>query len=658
MMKTDTRGLTRRFLPPAAAALALAAFACGPSAPAPETAPAPAPAAGETRTDAAGEPRGTLPPVPERRGALALDVVYPAEGAALTSADSNFVFGSTGTSGATLRINGAPVEVAPNGAWLAFVPVPPDGVYNVEAEANGQRTSVRRTVRVPARPSIPTAGGALSIVPGSLSPRGVITDVEGEAVTVRFRGTPGAQARVVLPDGSTIPLAERAQVERAEGFLLDRAIPPREFTEYAGSIPVRIPLTSREGGLPRLTAAGRGGATVELIRGRDTVRAPLELSLGVLRAGEVRAGVAAGNRPDASVIGTAVPGSGTPYHWTFPNGTRFTIDGEREGAYRVRLTRDQSVWVDTASVRLLPAGNPAPSGTVGTVRLIPSRDFVELRLTMSDRLPFRVTADGPYLNVEVYGAETRTNWLHYGSEDPFVRRATWEQPRDDLYTVRLDLSRPAWGWQSFYDRDGTLVIRVRRPPAIDARRPLAGLLIGVDAGHPPGGAIGPTRLTEAEANLAISKRLVRMLQEAGARVLETRPDTAAVALGDRPVNAERAGAHLLVSVHNNAFPDGVNPFENNGTTVFYNAPQSLPLARHMQREILREVGLRDLGIARADLALVRPTWFPSVLTETMFLMVPQQEAALRDPAVHERIARAHFRAIEAYLRETLASGER
>jgi N-acetylmuramoyl-L-alanine amidase len=133
-------------------------------------------------------------------------------------------------------------------------------------------------------------------------------------------------------------------------------------------------------------------------------------------------------------------------------------------------------------------------------------------------------------------------------------------------------------------------------------------------------------------------------------VLETRPDTASVALGARPLAAERANAELLVSLHNNAFPDGVNPFTNNGTTAFYNAPQGMELARALQHELIAELGLRDLGIARADVALVRSTWFPSTLTETMFLMVPQQEAALRDPAVQERIARAHLRAIEAFLR--------
>jgi N-acetylmuramoyl-L-alanine amidase len=42
---------------------------------------------------------------------------------------------------------------------------------------------------------------------------------------------------------------------------------------------------------------------------------------------------------------------------------------------------------------------------------------------------------------------------------------------------------------------------------------------------------------------------------------------------------------------------------------------------------------------------------PAVLTESMYMMFPEQEAALRDPAVQRRIAAAHFRAMEAFLRE-------
>jgi N-acetylmuramoyl-L-alanine amidase len=624
----------------ATALLAAAAMAAC-TAPNPGAGPAP----GGTRTSSQ-EPGGGLPPVPSVRGPLRIDVVYPAEDAQLTASDSNFVFGSVGTGDATLTINDAPVEVAPNGAFLAFVPVPRDGVYRVMAMSAGTAMGIVRRIRRP-------AGADATSGMGAVVPRAAMTLQRGERVTVRFRGAPGGRARLVFPDGSSVPLVEQRGLERDEGFGQDRSA-TREFTEYAGSFPANLPLLSRDRqvGIPTLAETVRAGtATVELVSGGDTLRSPLELSLAVLAPGETRVGVAASTRPDSLVVATAVPGSGTPYHWTFPNGTRFTITGERDGAYRVRLTEDQSVWVETRSVRLLPAGTPEVRGTVGAVRVVPQEEWVDLRVSMSDRLPARVMVEGNYLTLDVYGAESRTNWLYYGTEDPFVRRANWEQGRDDLYYVRMELARAPWGWRTFYDTDGTLVVRVRRPPAISARRPLEGIHVAVDAGHPPGGAIGPTRLTEAEANLAIVRRLVPMLRAAGARVTETRPDTAAVGLGDRFPMAERAGAHLMVSVHNNAFPDGVNPFTNNGTTAFYNAPQSLDLARHMQREIVRELGLRDLGIARADLALVRPTWMPSTLTESTFLMVPQQEAALRDAGVQERIARAHFRAIEAYLRQ-------
>lgn len=602
------------------------------------------------------ERHGTLPPVPAREGPLAISIVYPDEGAQLTTADSNFIFGSVGNGRARLTINGQAVDVAANGAFLGFLPVPPNGVYEITAEVSAggqtQQASLRRTVRVPVRQDPPPAGGPLAIVAGSVTPSGALTVREGEAVTVRFRATPGATARLLLGDGTSVSLLERRVAEREMGFQQDVAMRPREVSEYAGTFAPRAAIAAA-GGTASATVApvpgDAGRAILQLTRGADTLRMPLAAAIGVLRPGETRIAIAAGDRPDSTVIAQALPGGNTPYQWFFPVGTRLVIDGEREGFLRARLAGDTHVWIDAKSLRLLPAGTPAGDATVGTVRVAPSAEWVDLRLSTSDRLPFRVSVDGNAIAVEVFGAQTRTNWAHYGPEDAFVRHLSWDQPRDGVFTARLETAEPIWGWKSFYDAGGTLVIRVRRPPRIDRSRPLAGRFIAVDAGHPPGGAIGPTRLTEAEANLAVAKRLVRMLREAGARVLETRPDTAAVALGARPLAATRANAELVVSVHNNAFPDGVNPFANAGTTAFYNAPQGMELARLLQHELVAELGLRDLGIARADLALVRDTWFPSTLTETMFLMVPQQEAALRDPAVQERIARAHLRAIEAFL---------
>jgi N-acetylmuramoyl-L-alanine amidase len=109
-------------------------------------------------------------------------------------------------------------------------------------------------------------------------------------------------------------------------------------------------------------------------------------------------------------------------------------------------------------------------------------------------------------------------------------------------------------------------------------------------------------------------------------------------------------------MHQNAFPDGVDPFAESGTSTFYFHPHAEALARAFQAELLHELRLRDLGVGRTSLAVLRPlTWMPAALTETMYMMLPQQEAALRDPEVQERIARAHLRALERFLRQRAAA---
>jgi N-acetylmuramoyl-L-alanine amidase len=129
----------------------------------------------------------------------------------------------------------------------------------------------------------------------------------------------------------------------------------------------------------------------------------------------------------------------------------------------------------------------------------------------------------------------------------------------------------------------------------------------------------------------------------------TRLADSAVDLWPRVKLAEAANADLLVSIHNNALPDGVNPFTNNGTTVFYNHLRSVPLARGVQRALVRQLGLRDLGIARGDLALIRSPWMPSVLCEGFFLMMPEQEAALRTPEGQARYADGVFEGVRGFL---------
>ena len=53
---------------------------------------------------------------------------------------------------------------------------------------------------------------------------------------------------------------------------------------------------------------------------------------------------------------------------------------------------------------------------------------------------------------------------------------------------------------------------------------------------------------------------------------------------------------------------------------------------------------------------VRGTWMPSVLTEGLFMILPDQEAALRDPRGQQLYALAVFEGIRNFLRQRAREG--
>jgi N-acetylmuramoyl-L-alanine amidase len=611
---------------------------------------------------------GWLPSTPAIAGVLKLDVVHPPEGAFVAAAESTFIFGSAGRGDASLLINGVPVEVASNGAWLAFLPVPVDGIYRIIATTADQRVEETRTIRRPAAP--PLAQGPRIVLDGAV-PSGSMSGVRGERMDVRVRGTPGAQVRLVLPDGTVVPLIERPAVDQAAGFMLDEAREVESLSEYAGSFVLQDEIVSRSGAVPRpaLVDSARfealrstlksDGPVVELTWNGLTVRTPLALTVGVLGEGAPRVGVASTSRPDGTVIGRRAPGADQSWDFFWPNGTWLAIDGEAQGFFRVRLGRDLTAWVAREEVSLLPEGMPPPSGFVGpSIQLSRTDDGVDVRFSTRTPFPFRVLPAEYGLSVEFYGATGQPAYVANATGDSFVREVGWDQPGDDLFRFDIRLNEPLWGFD-VDRRESSLVVHVRKPPAIDPRQPLHGLRIGVDAGHAASeadtGATGPTRLLEADATADVAERLISKLRAAGAEPVEMRPRGSYVPLIDRPIQALRENFDLMVSIHFNAFPDGVNPFSSHGTTTFYYWPQSLGLARQLQKEIQGMTGLPDQGVRFQNLGMPRTSWMPSVLTESAYLMFPGQEAALRQPEVQDQLAEAHLRAIEAFLRDIAAS---
>ena len=547
-----------RRLASALVALPLVA-ACGTSSVSTAPAPVPGRAPTPTTTAVAAKP---LPPVPEVDGPLAVRVAYPSPNQLITARDSNFIFGSIGSGRATLSINGTPVKVAPNGAFLAYLALPP-----------------------------------------ATAPRYDIVATRGSD-----------SARLALPIRLTTPSM------RTVGA-----------ADSAARKPETLP-TSRADTIAALNAR------IDSLRTHLTRNEPI---------GVVSIGTAAPADSDRTIVGR--PSVGGTYKWFFTPGTIVPLVAREGGFARVRLDGELDVYVDTAQVSELPPGTTIPRRTLSNMRTRGSSMGVDVIMPIGARTPYLVEETDRSIIITLYGVRGNTDIVNYASVDSMVRNIDWAQQNNERTRVIVSLRSAPYGYLMLWENNN-LVLKLRGRPAIDPARPLAGLTIAVDAGHPPGGASGPTGLLEPRATLPISMQLKRILEERGARVVMTRVNDDAVALEDRPIIARKANVNAFVSIHLNAYPDGINPFVNSGTGTYYFRTHSEPLAREVQRGMVSQLGLPDLGVNYDNLAVVRGTWYPAVLCEGAFLMIPEWEAALRTPEYQERYALGVANGLEAYFR--------
>jgi len=355
---------------------------------------------------------------------------------------------------------------------------------------------------------------------------------------------------------------------------------------------------------------------------------------------------------DRVVIGRPQPN--TTYRWFFMPNTRVQLTGRFNSvpAYsRVRLDSGLEIWVESQDAKTFATDTMPPRRIVGNLRVRPAADWVDVQFPIAERPAYLVEERDRSIDITLYGTRGNTDLVSYPTNDSLVRHIEWAQELNDRVTYRVEMNSAPFGYLVTYE-NGFLTLRIRRPPSGNRPgSPLSGLTIAVDAGHPPAGATGPTGLYEADGTLPVSVALKRILEERGANVVMTRTTREAVDLQMRPVIARRLGAHAFVSLHYNAYPDGVNPFNRpNGIEVYFYRPHSESLARAVQSELIAKQQLEDQGIHFRSLAVVRSTWFPAVLAEGGFMLVPEQENAMRTEEWQERYARAVADGLEKYFR--------
>lgn len=228
-----------------------------------------------------------------------------------------------------------------------------------------------------------------------------------------------------------------------------------------------------------------------------------------------------------------------------------------------------------------------------------------------------------------------------------------------------------------------------------ASRKTPKLIIVVDPGHggEDPGAIGRRGTKEKTVVLAIGKRLAKLINaEPNMRALMTRSSDHFVSLGGRVQIARRAKAHLLVSIHADAWVkstargSSVFALSQKGATSAaarwlaksqnesdliggvnianvdkavasvlvdmtssWTIGYSLSLGAAVLGEMKRINRLHKAQVEQAGFAVLKGQGIPSILVETAFISNPEEEKLLKSSAHQDKLARAILTGIKKQL---------
>ena len=177
-------------------------------------------------------------------------------------------------------------------------------------------------------------------------------------------------------------------------------------------------------------------------------------------------------------------------------------------------------------------------------------------------------------------------------------------------------------------------------------------VIAIDAGHGgyEAGAIGCLGDKEKDITLAIAKFLETELSKRGADVVMTRSDDSYVGLQERVDITNYNAAQVFVSIHGNALPDGMDPNEHSGTSIYYYYNQAKPLADTVLKKMVSELDLNDDKVRQASFAVVRNTNALSILIETAYLINPEDNSKLMSEDFQKQCAKAIADGLEEYFK--------
>lgn len=576
-----------------------------------------------------------------------IQIAYPSENDTIYTSgkDSALIFGQVFPVWSDFYVNQQHCKLEENGSFLAFVPIEHDSfTFVCKAIADSDTTIIRRFVYSPA-PWSKLPPDSFYFDSTYTQPCAVYKTVTGDNIHLQCRATPGQKVCAHLsPLNIDIPLTE-GQLP-STGYWGELALGTGEVIPskpdkgmYSGSFNVADSLVRYDS----------LNITFRMITDKnDTLYqeagGPVVISKSIIPViAETKKHI---------VLRT---GPGKSRYYFLPERVKLQIIGEYDGRFKVHLNHNISAWIDTFNVNILKHHHTLPSATIKNIRIEKQNEWWQIIVYTHIRVPYRIDqAILPQsLDLYLFNSTADTDWIRNLLKEPEIINPYWKQLEDNLYYLHIGLDvKQQWGYKAFYNENDNLVIQVKRPPEIAGWpfSPLKDLHILLDPGHwPDKGAIGPSGITERQVNLRLAHKLKDLLIKQGAKVTLIHSGEPGLSLINRIKKAKALNPDILLSLHHNALPDGVNPFKHHGTSTYYYHPQSYPLALKIQEHLLDEFNLPNYGLFWDNLAMCRINNTLSVLIEPCFLIYPDDEKLVRSESYYKRCSKAVLKSLKEFL---------
>ena len=296
--------------------------------------------------------------------------------------------------------------------------------------------------------------------------------------------------------------------------------------------------------------------------------------------------------------------------------TFLIVDGEKNGFYRVFLSKNKTAWIAKKDITDVVPKAEAPKFITMNSETFKNASVNTIEFT--DKLPYTIDETDNELIFKVYNPQFSDNSVY---------TVNIKKPKKFTYKTTLN--------------GGIYTVKVNSVPVPEEQN-LEDINIVVDPGHGGSefGAIGCLGDKEKDINLGIAYELKDLLSQMGANVIMTRDCDGDISLEDRVKLAKDNNANIFVSIHLNSIPDiEFNSHKNKGTSVYYYNSNSKELAKIVEDSVTSNAGTRKDGVKSASFAVIRPTDYVGILVECAYMTNPHDSVLYKSDSFARNVAR-------------------